>query len=319
MRRSTITDTIRSRLFSGLHLGLFKHGGRLPSVRELSRELAANPRVVLAAYRALEREGLVSLRERSGVYVAPAATLVGAESAIRADWMVDVLMRGLARGIPGTAMADSLQRVLETRRLHAVVMECNADQLHSVPAELRRDYGFEVSALDVATLDGRGRPPGVLRRADLLVSTPFHRRQVERLAETLGTPKVVITMCADLFAEVRRLLPATPVYFVVADPRFAAKLHRLFEGAPGADNLRPRIVGQDDLEEIPDAAPTYLTQLARERVGDLSLPRRVLPEARVFSNESARQLLSFVVRSNGEARPEGRREVASRSREARRG
>ncbi len=306
-RRSTITDTIRTRLFSGLHLGLFKHGSRLPSVRELSRELNADPRVVLAAYRALEREGLVALRERSGVYVAPAATLVGAESAVRADWMVDVLMRGLARGMPGSAMADVLQRSLETLRLHAVVVECNADQLHSVPAELRRDYGFEVSALDVGALDGDGQPPGVLRRADLLVSTPFHRRQVERLAERLGTPQVVITMCADLFAEVRRLLPATPVYFIVADPRFAAKLHHLFEGAPGADNLRPLIVGEDDLAAIPDAAPTYLTQLARERVGDTPLLRRVLPEARVFSNESARQLLSFVVRSNNEARrPAGR-------------
>ncbi|MBA3259458.1 MAG: hypothetical protein H0T68_08340 [Gemmatimonadales bacterium] len=215
--------------------------------------------------------------------------------------MVEVLMQGLTHGMAAPAMADGLQRCLETLRLHAVVVECNADQLHSVPAELRRDYGLEVTALDVAALDRNGRPPGVLRRADLLVTTPFHKKQIERLAKALGTPEVVITMCTDLFAEVGRLLPSMPVYFVVADPRFAAKLHRLFAGTAGAVNLRTLVVGQDELDAIPAGAPTYLTQLARERVGDTPLRQRILPEARVFSTESARRLLSFIVRANSEA------------------
>lgn len=306
-RRSAIADTIRTRLFSGLHLGLFKHGGRLPSVRELARQLQADPRVVLAAYRALEREGLVELRQRSGAFVARPVTLLGAEAAVRTDSMVNVLMQGLAHGMPASAMADTLLRSLQTLRLHAVVMECNADQLYSVPGELRRDYGLDVTALDMATLDSDGQPPGVLRRADLLVTTPFHKRQMERLAQRLGTPKVVITMCTDLFTEVRRRLPTTPTYFVVADTRFAAKLHRLFEGAPGAANLRPLVVGRDDLSTIPEAAPTYLTQLARRQVGDIPLRQRILPEARVFSSESARQLFSFIVRANSEAVTAGRR------------
>ncbi len=296
-----MTDAIRSRLFSGLHLGLFKHGGRLPSARELSRELGTDPRVVLAAYRTLEREGLVALRERSGVFVAPAATLAGVEAPLRTDWLVEALMRGLNHGLPGSRMADALQRSLETRRLHALVVECNDDQLYSVPAELRRDYGLDVTALDVATLDGEGRPRGVPRHVDLLVTTRFHKREVERLGERGGSARIVITMCTELFAEVRRLLATMPVYFVVADPRFAVKLHRLFEGAPGAANLIPMVAGRDDLDAIPDSAPTYFTQLARARVGDTPLKRRVLPEARVFSSESARQLLSFIVRSNSEA------------------
>ncbi len=302
-RHRGIADALRARLFSGLHLGLFKHGGRLPSARELSREFDADPRVVLAAYRTLEREGLVAVRERSGVFVAPAATPAASETEPGITWMAEVLMRGLGHGLSGARMADALQRSLEARRLHAVVVECNADQLYSVPAELRRDYGFEVTALDVAALDTEGRSPGVLRHADLLVSTPFHKRAVERLAARVGSPRVIITMCTDLFAEVLRLLPSTPVYFVVADPLFAAKLHHLFEGAPGASNLRPMVLGRDHLDAIPDTAPTYLTQLARARVGDTPLRRRVMPEARVFSDDTARQLLSFIVRCNSEAPP----------------
>lgn len=284
-----------------MHLGLVKHGGRLASVRSLAQELDVDPRVVLAAYRTLEGEGLVELRERSGIFVAPAATPNHGGPVLSADWMVEVLMQGLRHGMPALTMPDGLHRCLETLRLHAVVVECNADQLYSVPTELRRDYGIEVTALDVGALDGDGRPPAALRRADLLVTTHFHKAQVDRLGQDLGTPKVVITMCTDLFVEVGRLLPTTPVFFVVADPRFAMKLRKIFDGAPGAANLRPLVLGQDDLGAIPGEAPTYLTQLARQRLGNMPLLKRVLPEARIFSEESSRQLLSFIVRANLQA------------------
>ncbi len=300
-RRTQIADTIRRRLFSAMHLGLVKHGGRLASVRQLAQELEVDLRVVLAAYRILEAEGLVELRPRSGIFVAPAALWGAPASAVPADWMVEVLMQGLLHGMPALRMPDGLHRCLETLRLHAVVVECNADQLYSVPAELRRDYGLEVTALDICSLNGDGRLPAALRQADVLVTTPFHKPLVDRLNLAAGTPRVVITMCTDLFVEVNRLLPTTAVYFVVVDPRFVAKLRKIFERTPGAANLRPLVIGQDDLSGIPDEAPTYLTQLARQQVGDRPTLRRVLPEARIFSEESSRQLLSFIVRTNLQA------------------
>lgn len=300
-RRSQITETLRKRLFSALHLGLVKQGGRLPSARELALELDADPRVVLAAYRTLESEGLVELRQRSGIFVTRTTSAGHGSQDLPADWMVEVLLQGLRHGRPALTMPDGLHRCLETVRLHAAVIECNADQLYSVPAELRRDYGIEVTALDVDSLDANGRPPAALRRADLLVTTPFHKAQVDRLGQILGTPKVVITMCTDLFVEVGRLLPNRVVYFVVVDHRMAAKLRRLFDGAPGAANLRLLVLGEHDLSAIPEDAPTYLTQLARQRVGDTPLLRRIWPEARIFSEESSRHLLSFIVRANLQA------------------
>jgi GntR family transcriptional regulator / MocR family aminotransferase len=63
-RRAEVLGILRQRVFSGLHLGILRHHGQLPSVRQLARELGANPRVILAAYRSLEREGLVELRAR---------------------------------------------------------------------------------------------------------------------------------------------------------------------------------------------------------------------------------------------------------------
>ncbi|MBA3892409.1 MAG: GntR family transcriptional regulator [Gemmatimonadales bacterium] len=298
-RRTEIADILRGRLFTGLHLGLYQQGGRLPSVRQCGRELNADPRVILAAYRVLQEEGLVELRPRSGIFVGLAASGLAGDTP--PDWMVEILMQGLRRGVRAPTMPDRLQRSMHTLRLRAVVLECNADQLYSIPAELERDYGIEASAIDITSLDPESRPAAALRQADLLVTTLFHQAAVERLAAELGIPKIVITMCTDLFAEVARLLRETPVYFVVADPRFERKLKGMFAGAPGGTNFRTLVIGRDDLAAIPDTAPTYLTRLGRQRADASPLLDRVLPEARVFSEESARQVLSFVVRANLDA------------------
>ncbi len=44
-------------------------GDRLPSVRELARELAINPNTVVRAYQALERDGVLVRRQGSGCFL----------------------------------------------------------------------------------------------------------------------------------------------------------------------------------------------------------------------------------------------------------
>ena len=306
-RRAEITEILRQRVFSGLHLGILRHRGRLPSVRELARELGANPRVILAAYRSLEREGLVELRTRSGIFVAPPEASMGDPTPRRTDWMVEVLIEGLQHGLLPRALTQQVAQSLGAVDLQAVVVECNADQLYSVPEELQRDFGIQTIGMEIGALHNLKEVPAELRRADLLVTTAFHQSEVRGLAQRLGTPLVVITMCTDLFTEVGRLLPLEPVYFIVSDPRFAAKLHRLFGSTTGATNLRTLVLGSDDLSQVPDEAPTYLTRLTRRRLKESPLLRRVLPEDRVFSAESARQILSFAIRTNSAAASANRR------------
>lgn len=88
---------------------------------------------------------------------------------------------------------------------------------------------------------------------------------------------------------------------MVTDARFAAKLRKIFATLPSASNLHPLIEGVDDLSRIPSSAPTYVTRAARRRLTDAGLLARLIPESRVFSPESARELLTFVVRANMEA------------------
>jgi DNA-binding transcriptional regulator YhcF (GntR family) len=296
-RRDTITEGLRQRVVTGLHLGLFRQGDRLPSVRALALEFDADPRVVLAAYRQLEGEGLVEVRARSGIYVAHTAAGTGDSLPQVAEWAVGVLVEALSRGVPAVEFPERVRRCLETLRLRAACLECNTDQTTSLCEELRRDYGLESNAVDVAALAAEEVPYDV-RRADLLVTTPFHVGEVKRLAERLGKPWIAVSYRADFLTETARLLEQGPVYFVAVDPRFADKLRLIFSSTPHVGNLRTLIVGRDDLARIPEGEPTYVMPAARARLDGLSLLTRVIPAPRVFSAHSARELLSFVVRSN---------------------
>jgi GntR family transcriptional regulator len=50
--------------------GRLRPGTRLPSVRQLSRELVVNPNTVARTYTELEREGVLNTRQGLGVFVA---------------------------------------------------------------------------------------------------------------------------------------------------------------------------------------------------------------------------------------------------------
>jgi GntR family transcriptional regulator len=52
-----------------LRLGLLRVGDQLPSVKDVVEQIAINPNTVLKAYRQLENEGLVGVRQGVGTFV----------------------------------------------------------------------------------------------------------------------------------------------------------------------------------------------------------------------------------------------------------
>src|SRR5688572_15204265 len=153
-RRAQVTDVVRDRIVSGLHLGTLAHDQRLPSSREVAEEFGVAPRMAMAAYRALEREGLVEVRPRSGIYVAPTRTPGGGRStfAQAAGWVVELLLQGISRGIAPAQLPDRLRSCLETRRLRAVSVAGNQDQIYSLNTELRDDYCLDVAGVEAEQL-----------------------------------------------------------------------------------------------------------------------------------------------------------------------
>lgn len=70
---------IADRVRVAVAAGDLKEGDALPSVRTLAAELRVNPATVVQAYRALEREAIVELRQGAGTFVAA----IGSETKAR--------------------------------------------------------------------------------------------------------------------------------------------------------------------------------------------------------------------------------------------
>lgn len=304
-RRDDLATTIRERIISSLHLGALSPGSRLPSTRELAREFKVAPRTVMAAYRLLEAEGVVSLRERSGIYVAGSGFSSAAMLTQLSSWVVDTLLEARSREIPPVHFPERVRRCLQTLRLRAACIADNADQLDQVCRELTEDYGIEATGI-LANQLNQWTPEvaEAMRQADLLVSTARYATRAQNLGQEHGKPVFVVRLRKELMGEFARRLDQGPVYIVGSDPCFREAVRVAFESLPGGHNAHAIILGEDDLATIPADAPTYIMRRAHAQLADGPFARRVVPVRRVFAAEMARELLTFVVRANMSA--EGR-------------
>lgn len=283
----------------------------MPSVRTLAMQRRADPRVVHAAYRQLAAEGLVALRPRSGVFVADAVGQAETLLPETAGWVVDLFTLARSRGMPPTELRRQARLCLNTVRIHAACVECNDDQLHALCLELERDYGISAARVEHDDFLRPGPPPRAVEKADLIVTTRFHAGALQRRAGRLRRPLIVISLDAGFLAEIRRVVMREPLYFLCTDPRFAAKLPRIFAGLGNA--IRPLVIGRDPLDAIPQGALVYVMPSAREVLPPGWRHSRVVTAPGVFSTESARALLTTIVRLNLQAvREAGRHETLRR-------
>lgn len=297
-RPREIADSIRQHIVSGLHRGTLDPGARLPSTRELAVEFDVAPRTVMSAYRLLESEGLVEMRERSGMYVAPGHH-AGPMLSQLSGWVVEVLLEARAREVPPIGFPDRVRRCLETLRLRAACIAGDEDQLEQICRELRDDYGIDAEGIIANRLAAPdGETHRILAQTNLLVSTAVHAAETQAVARRLGIITITVTLRAELIGEITRRLARGPVHFIGTDPRFRDAVHAIFAPTGSGHNPHVVILGEDNPTAIPEGEPTYIMGRAHAQLGDTPLTRRVAPVRRVFSDEMAREVLGFIVRAN---------------------
>jgi GntR family transcriptional regulator len=94
--------------------GRMQPGERLPSVRQLSKELVVNPNTIARAYTELERDGVLHTRPGLGVFVAKPQTELKAEA--RRRRLGDLIDRLLTEAVHLGVSADEVL-ALVTQRL----------------------------------------------------------------------------------------------------------------------------------------------------------------------------------------------------------
>jgi DNA-binding transcriptional regulator YhcF (GntR family) len=302
-----LTDRLRDRILNALHRGSLRPGDRLPSIRTLWKEMGVDHRVIAQAYRTLEAEGLVQVRGRSGVYVAPQDALGGELLAETARWMAGVLVEGWKRHIPVRDLPELLRRCTSTRTLRCACVESNEDGMTAYCTELREHFGLEpvpvfVSPVPLPRPDRSTEFFSVqdrLREVDLAVSTVFHSRMVRKAAEDVGKPAVTLTVNAETVDAVQRHLRAQPLTVIAVDPVFGDRIRAMYdEMLSGPDQIRVILAHESDrIGQLGPDEPVIFTRAARERIGDLPNPMLV-PHSPTLSPQSARELLEVLIRFN---------------------
>lgn len=78
----SIYDQIVDKFKEQIMMGQLQTGAKMPSVRELSRELGVNPNTIQKSYRELERQGYIYTSSGVGTFVADKKSIVPDEEGL---------------------------------------------------------------------------------------------------------------------------------------------------------------------------------------------------------------------------------------------
>jgi len=283
---------LRRRVHWGIHLGLVKPGDRLPSLRAASSEFGVDQRLVLAAYRELEHEGVVVMRPRSGIYVAPAPQAT-ANVPSGARWMSEMFLQGFARGVPPNALGDLLTCAVTSKPLMAACLECNGDQILWMSSQLRNEFGVATTGIEISELANEDIAER-LDASDFIVTTSFHATEARRLGEQYELPVMIATAGRDGITQIRAELGRGPVYFVGTDARYAQKLLEASDSTRWMSNLRPLVADKLHPMAIPAGAPVVVTQAVAEILGE-NIPRGAAVFDYPFSTETRGEIIGIML------------------------
>ncbi|MYS34051.1 GntR family transcriptional regulator [Streptomyces sp. SID4920] len=98
--------------------GVLKPGDRLPTAREVAETCAVNPNTTLKAYRELDRDGVVELRQGVGTFIAAAAGTDSGHETAAASPLYAELARWIGQALGAGLVEEDVRDMVELA-LHA--------------------------------------------------------------------------------------------------------------------------------------------------------------------------------------------------------
>ena len=102
-----IVDQVRYQIAGGI----LQPGDRMPSVRELAKQLPANQNTVLKAYDILSQDGLISRRQGDGTFVEDARTTI--KKSQRVKQLSSLLAQAAAQAVHFQIDREELHQLLD--------------------------------------------------------------------------------------------------------------------------------------------------------------------------------------------------------------
>jgi DNA-binding transcriptional regulator YhcF (GntR family) len=216
-----ILDRLRERIVSGIYFGLWRPGERLPSIREIAEAEGVDRKTAAAAYRRLEREGLVRVHPRSGVYLRMQRSTEAATplEKLYRRWLENTYARASALGLRTNTILRLVTSVAEIERLRIPVVEQDWPQAETIAAELRERAGINTVAVPLNCVN---REEAVWTEAPFIVTTPYCRAALQGI--DASKPTVEATLAADTVRELKDCMREGELTVVVANDGIASRL-----------------------------------------------------------------------------------------------
>ena len=239
--------------------GAWERGKRLPTERDLAKQLNVSRNTVSMAYKELEAEGVLVSHQGRGTFVADLDDSIQHES--RKERLLKIIDIAMEEASQLGFNIDEYLAITHVRarekkellnRVKIAFIECNQEQVEYFANELHLDSG--VSITPILLDDFKERPnhyKKVLEDVDIVISTFFHLAEIKKI---LGTQKkdilaIALELQLETVVKIARLKPGSDVGLVCKSKNFADKFFKSLDAA-GIDHLNVKFSTAEDFDEI---------------------------------------------------------------------
>lgn len=271
--------------------GTYSHGSKLPTTRELAKEIGVHRNTVAKAYRSLADLGLVRVEQGRGTY----ATALPIEEKSRrplleqiAERIMELAMRARRLGVSleqfRSLVNENIDLVYHEYTPHTAFVECNLSDAEAAVAEIETLTGFSLTPVLLKEIESA--PSEIYEEYDLVFTSLFHLKEVIDLLSAVEEPKLkvigVYTQPDErALSEIAQIKPGSCVGVIVNNSeggRHFANLINAYTTVTTELLVRPTTDGEvcQFAEEV-DAVVYSRSQAARVETLDLDVPAIALP------------------------------------------
>lgn len=294
---SMIVDQLRDRIVSGLYLGRWSPGERLPSIRDVADVENVDRKTAAAAYRRLQMEGLVRVRPRSGVYLRGTENekAGGPLERLHRRWLENAYEGARAIGLDTATMLRLIQAVAHVERQRIPVVEQDPTQAEAIADEVSERLG--INTLPV-TLDLSESEEDAVRNAPFFITTPYHGSAVRRFAAM--RPVVEVSCSREVVDELRRHATTGRLLVLAPSAETAERIRRAVQHGEVVDG---DAIARVEVEYTPERARVAASHAdviiawpgtPRAMMRDLE-PHKMIAPSRCVADESIVRVRSAIL------------------------
>lgn len=250
---------IKNNIKRFIETGTWERGKRLPTERDLAKELNVSRNTVSMAYKELEAEGVLVSHQGRGTFVADLDDTIQHES--RKERLLKIIDIAMEEASQLGFNIDEYLAITHVRarekkellnRVKIAFIECNQEQVEYFSNELRLDSGVTITPI---LLEEFKKKPNhykkLLEDVDIVISTFFHLAEIKKI---LGTNKkdilaIALELELETVVKIARLKPGSRVGLVCISKNFADKFFKSLDAA-GIDHLDVKFTATEDEKEL---------------------------------------------------------------------